>query len=103
MAEEQANYEINIHELTYEQKVEKLDEILTRLDLDTKTYKKFLIRDNRIVGMILLNEVDQAGVVLGLMRDKVDVTLFRDDLLREDFGAIHLPREIREEINTVAV
>ena len=78
-------------------------EVLTRLELDTRTYKKFLIKDNRIVGMILLNEVDRAGVVLGLMRDKVDVTPFKDDLLREDFGAIYLPREIREEINTAAV
>jgi len=32
MAEEKSNTEINIDELTYEQKVEKLDEILTRLD-----------------------------------------------------------------------
>jgi exodeoxyribonuclease VII small subunit len=32
MAEEKSNEEINIDELTYEQKVEKLDEILTRLD-----------------------------------------------------------------------
>ena len=77
-------------------------EVLTRLELDTRTYKKFLIRDGRIVGMILLNEVDRAGVVLGLMRDKVDVAPFKDDLLREDFGAIHLPRKIREAINTAA-
>ena len=32
MAEEKLNEEITIDELTYEQKVEKLDEILTRLD-----------------------------------------------------------------------
>lgn len=78
-------------------------EVLIKLDLDTKTYKKFLIRDDHIVGMILLNEVDRAGVILGLMRDRVDITSFKDDLLREDFGAAYLPREIRDEINTVAV
>lgn len=78
-------------------------EVLIKLDLGTKTYKKFLIRDDHIVGMILLNEVDRAGVILGLMRDKVDVTSFKDDLLREDFGAAYLPRKIRDEINTMAV
>ena len=78
-------------------------EVLTKLDLDTKTYKKFLIRDKHIVGMVLLNEVDRAGVILGLMRDKVDVTSFKDNLLLKNFGAAYLPREIREEINTVAV
>jgi NAD(P)H-nitrite reductase large subunit len=78
-------------------------EVLTKLDLDTKTYKKLLIRDENIVGMIALNEVDRAGVILGLMREKVDITSFKDDLLREDFGAAYLPREIRDEINAVAV
>lgn len=78
-------------------------EILTKVEPDARIYKKFLIRDQRIVGMILLNEVDRAGVVLRLMRDKVDVTPFKDDLLREDFGAIYLPSERRQAINTSAV
>jgi len=76
-------------------------EILTKLDLDEKVYKKFLIRDQRIVGMILVNQVDRAGVILGLMRDKVDVTPFKDDLLREDFGPIYLPIELRREAEAV--
>jgi len=75
----------------------------TKLDLDRKIYKRFLIRDGRIVGMILVNEVDRAGVILGLMRDRVDVTSFKNNLLREDFGTIYLPRELRREMNAVAV
>ena len=78
-------------------------ESLIKLDLDTRVYKKFLIRGQRIVGMTLLNEVDRAGVVLGLMRDKVDVTSFKDDLLRKDFGAIYLPQSLRKEINIAIV
>ena len=77
-------------------------ETLTKLDMDSRTYKKFLIRDNRIVGMVLLNEVDRAGVILGIMREGADVTSFKDKLLREDFGAIYLPHELRQEINTAA-
>ena len=83
------------------------DITLTRLEQDEKTYRKFIIRDGRIVGMILLNEVDRAGVILGLMRQKIDVTAFKDDLLRGDFGSIHIPRGIRqkidEEMNVAAV
>lgn len=78
-------------------------ETLIKLDLGRKIYKKFVIRDNNIVGMIFLNEVDRAGVILGLMRDKADVMEFKDDLLREDFGAVHLPKGIRREINLVNV
>jgi NAD(P)H-nitrite reductase large subunit len=83
------------------------DIALTRLEPDENTYRKFIIRDGRIVGMILLNEVDRAGVVLGLMRQKIDVTAFKDDLLRGDFGSVHIPRGIRqkidEEMNVAAV
>lgn len=78
-------------------------EVLTKLDPDSRTYRKFLIRDQRIAGMILVNEVDRAGVILHLMREKVNVASFKDDLLREDFGMIYLPREFRREINAVAV
>ncbi len=76
-------------------------EVLTRLDEDARTYRKFLIRDRRIAGMVFVNQVDRAGVALGLMREKTDITPFRDKLLRDDFGAIYLPREIREEINMI--
>jgi NAD(P)H-nitrite reductase large subunit len=77
-------------------------EVLARLDEDARTYRKFLIRDNRIAGMVFVNQVDRAGVALGLMREKTDITPFKDKLLRDDFGAIYLPREIREEINMAA-
>jgi len=75
---------------------EKL-EVLTKLDPDKRIYKKFLIRDGCVVGMILVNEVDRAGVILGLMRDKVDVTSFKDNLILKNFGRIHLPINIRRE------
>jgi len=71
-------------------------EVLSKLD--GKTYKKFIIRNQAIVGMILVNEVDRAGVILGLMRDKVDIGEFKDHLLQEDFGRIYLPREMRREL-----
>lgn len=77
-------------------------EVLTRLDQDARAYRKFLIRDRRIAGMVFVNQVDRAGVALGLMREKTDITSFKDKLLRDDFGAIYLPRELREEINMAA-
>lgn len=75
------------------------DLVLIKLDSDEKIYRKFIIQDGRIVGMILLNEVDRAGVILDLMRRKADITTFKDVLLRGDFGSIHLPRKLRQEID----
>lgn len=77
-------------------------EVLTKLDPGKEMYKRFLLLDQRVVGMILVNEVDRAGVILGLMRERVNVSSFKDKLLCEDFGAIYLPRELRLEINTAA-
>ena len=57
MTEEQANYEINIDELTYEQKVEKLDEILTRLD-NSETPIDKLAEDVKL-GARLIKELDK--------------------------------------------
>jgi NAD(P)H-nitrite reductase large subunit len=72
-------------------------EVLIKSDPDKMIYKKFLIKDNRIVGMIFVNEVDRAGVILGLMRDKADITPFKSDILLEDFGPIYLPNALRQE------
>ena len=72
-------------------------EVLIKSDPDMMIYKKFLIKDNRIVGMIFVNEVDRAGVILGLMRDKADITPFKSEILLEDFGLIYLPNALRQE------
>jgi len=72
-------------------------EIIIKHDPEKMIYKKFLIKDNRIVGMIFVNEVDRAGVILGLMRDKIDITPFKNEILLEDFGQIYIPEELRRE------
>ncbi len=65
--------------------------------IQRKTYKKVIIKDNKLKGMILLNKIDKAGILLGLMRDKIDITSFKDKLLEDDFGLIYLPEDIRKE------
>jgi len=57
MAEEKSNQEINIDDLTYEQKVEKLDEILTRLD-NSETPIDKLAEDVKL-GARLIKELDK--------------------------------------------
>ena len=78
-------------------------EILIKNDPEKMIYKKFLIKDNRIVGMIFVNEVDRAGVILGLMRDKVDITPFKNEIMLEDFGQIYIPENLRRESSALEV
>lgn len=61
------------------------------------TYRKVVLRDNRLVGFITLNDVDRVGILTGLMEKEVNVEPFKDKLLRKDFGYVHLPKEYRRE------
>ncbi len=73
-------------------------EVLIKHIPEEMIYKKFIINSkNNIVGMIFVNEIDRAGVILGLMRDKADIDSFKDELMLEDFGQIHIPVDMRRE------
>jgi len=73
-------------------------EVLQQLDRTRDTYKKIILKDGVIVGAIFVGEIDRAGIYTGLIREKVDVSEFKDILLREDFGLISLPREYRKHL-----
>ena len=47
---------------------------------------KLWVLDNRLVGFRLTGEVYNAGLYLNLMRRKVDISTFKDDLLDPAFG-----------------
>ncbi|MEW5803272.1 MAG: FAD-dependent oxidoreductase [bacterium] len=63
-------------------------------------YKKIILEDNRIVGIILVGRIDRAGIYTGLIKDKVDISSFRGHLLKDDFGLLSLPREYRKHMVT---
>jgi NAD(P)H-nitrite reductase large subunit len=71
-------------------------DILWKLDESRSTYRKVVLYRGRVVGAILVDEVDGAGVILSLMRKRVEVTSFREELLKEDFGLACVPRATRE-------
>jgi NAD(P)H-nitrite reductase large subunit len=60
-------------------------------------YKKLLLRDNVIVGMICIGDIDKAGILYSLMREKTDVGEFKHKLLDDDFGLVSLPQELWQE------
>lgn len=73
-------------------------EILSSFDASVPRYRKIVLRDNRIVGFILIGDVDRAGILTGLIRDKTDVTSFKESLLTDDFGLLHVPKDYRKHI-----
>ncbi|MFQ6079133.1 MAG: NAD(P)/FAD-dependent oxidoreductase [Thermodesulfobacteriota bacterium] len=73
-------------------------EILHQLDREKGTYRKIILKDGVIVGAILIGQIDRAGIYTGLIKEKIDVSGFKDILLREDFGLIYLPNEYRKHL-----
>lgn len=73
-------------------------EILQELDRKKETYKKIILKDGVIVGTIFIGEIDRAGIYTGLIKEKIDVSGFKDILLREDFGFVSLPKEYRKHL-----
>lgn len=62
------------------------------------TYKKMVIKDNKLIGAVLVNDIDRAGIYTGLILQKMDVSSFKDKLLDENFGLVYLPKEFRKKM-----
>lgn len=73
-------------------------EIMEKYDRETSTYKKLVLRGNRLVGAIFIGDIDRAGIYTGLIHDRADVSPFKDHLLSGNFGLISLPREYRKHM-----
>jgi len=60
-------------------------------------YKKVVIEGNRLVGAVLVGNINHSGVFLKLIRDKIDISQIKDRLLNENFGFADIRDLIKEE------
>lgn len=73
-------------------------EILAEVDEENGAYKKAVIDENKLVGVIFVKNVDRAGIYTGLIRKGINVTSFKKDLLDPNFGLIDLPEDYRRTL-----
>jgi NAD(P)H-nitrite reductase large subunit len=72
-----------------------LYEILVKHEPERNLYKKIVLKDNVIVGITLVNDVERAGTLFHLMRNRVNVKRFKKELVSADFGLAMLPASLR--------
>ena len=60
-------------------------------------YQKVVLKDDLVIGMVFVGDIEKSGLVFGLMRDRVNVGSFKQALLADDFGLVSLPRELWQE------
>jgi NAD(P)H-nitrite reductase large subunit len=77
-------------------------EIIVMFDEKKNVYKKLVLKDNVIVGMTFIGEIERAGILFHLMKNKINVKQFKTALLLDDFGLAALPLSLRKEMNLEA-
>lgn len=79
---------------------EEKAEVLKDMDPLKKRYKKIILKEGRICGVILVRHIERAGLFRYLMEKKVVVEDFKANLMQWDFGVAHLPKDIRDAMFT---
>ncbi len=64
---------------------------------DENGYRKMVIRDGKLVGMIITGAVERAGLLTGIMRSGINVEGMENQLLDGNVGLICLPDEVKKE------
>lgn len=58
-------------------------------------YRKFIIRNNRLIGAILINNNEKAGIFHWMIEHKFDVSWIKDAFLNSDFGWKYFDKAFR--------
>lgn len=72
-------------------------EILQEADPAARVYRKLVLQDNRLVGGLLINKIDRAGIYRYLIEEGIELTSFKDQLLQPGFGLVSLPDSLWQQ------
>lgn len=64
------------------------------INKNNDVYKKVVLKDGLIAGLVFVGDIEKSGIVYNLMKDGAAVDSFKDALVADDFGLASLPREI---------
>jgi len=62
-------------------------------------YKKIILRDNFIVGALFVGNIGNSGVFLRMIRERINISPFKDKLLQESFGYPDIMDFVSEDIS----
>jgi NAD(P)H-nitrite reductase large subunit len=73
-------------------------ESLQKHESEQNIYRKIVLKDNQIVGITLINDIERAGILFHLMKNGVNVKKFKLKLISDDFSLAILPRSLRRKL-----
>ncbi len=88
---------VSIGNVIYAEKIGGYEEIIRD---EGNIYRKAVLQDGRLVGLLSMNYITRIGIYNSIIRARMDVSGIKDRLLADDFGFLDLPREFRDEMLT---
>ncbi|MEM2254951.1 MAG: FAD-dependent oxidoreductase [Candidatus Bathyarchaeia archaeon] len=73
-------------------------ETLVFHDQKRRIYRKIMLKSGKIMGMTLVGDVERAGVIFHLMKNKVNVEDFKHKLIADNFSLASLPETLRKQL-----
>ena len=70
-------------------------EVMEQMDELKGIYRKVVLKDDVVVGYVMVGDIERAGIFTGLIKGKVNVGDRKNSLLEKEFGLITLPKHYR--------
>ena len=67
-------------------------------DKERHVYRKVVLKDETIVGMTLVGDVESAGIIFNLMKNRINVERFKHKLIADGCSLASLPETLRKQI-----
>jgi NAD(P)H-nitrite reductase large subunit len=67
-------------------------------DKEKNVYRKIILKDKIIVGMTFVGDVERAGTIFNLMKNRINVEEFKHNLIADNFSLASLPETLRKQI-----
>jgi NAD(P)H-nitrite reductase large subunit len=67
-------------------------EIISSIDKDKINYKKIILKNGAICGLTFVGDIEKAGIYFNLIKEKIRLQKFKNNLLSPEFGLSHLPK-----------
>jgi len=73
-------------------------ESLVKHEPEHDIYRKIVLKNNTIVGITLVNDIERAGILFHLMKNGVNVKRLKQKLISDEFCLATLPRSLRRRL-----
>ena len=73
-------------------------ESLVKHEPEHNIYRKIVLKNNTIVGVTLVNDIERAGIIFHLMKNGVNVKKLKQEHISDEFCLATLPRSLRRRL-----